>query len=54
MPKFIIKDWADNVCFHGKSFDDFESAWEFLYEYYENLSDKAFEEQMQEYSVVEV
>jgi pterin-4a-carbinolamine dehydratase len=30
--KFIIKDWADNICFQGKEFDSFEDAWEFIYD----------------------
>lgn len=29
--KFIIKDWADNVCFKGKTFRSFEDAWGFIY-----------------------
>lgn len=29
--KFIIKDWADNVCFHGREFNSFEDGWDFLY-----------------------
>lgn len=32
MTKFIIKDWADNICFNGLEFDDFEDAWGFIYE----------------------
>lgn len=32
MPKFIIKDWAGNTCFKGKTFECFESAWGFIYE----------------------
>jgi len=49
--KFIIKDWAGNTCFKGKTFPSFEDAWEYIYSKYEHLSDKAFEEQCQEYSV---
>lgn len=26
----IIKDWAGNICFFGKSFHDFDDAEEFL------------------------
>lgn len=29
---YIIKDWADNVCFHGAEFDSFEDAWSHVYE----------------------
>lgn len=29
--KFIIRDWADNVCFGGKEFDSFEDAWDYIY-----------------------
>lgn len=56
MAKFIIKDWAGNTCFKGKTFPSFEDAWEFLYSYpeYEALSDKAFEEAMGEYEVMAV
>ena len=28
--KFIIKDWANNICFKGKEFDTYEDGWEFL------------------------
>lgn len=31
MSKFIITDWANNVCFKGKRFDSFEDAWGFIY-----------------------
>jgi hypothetical protein len=30
--KFIIKDWMNNTCFEGKTFDSFEDAWGFIYE----------------------
>jgi len=30
--KFIIKDWADNVMFKGKTFKDFDDAWGYIYE----------------------
>jgi hypothetical protein len=29
---FIIKDWANNVCFKGQTFPSFEDAWGFIYE----------------------
>lgn len=32
MSKYIIKDWANNIMFNGKQFDDFEDAWGFIYE----------------------
>ena len=50
---WIIKDWTGKVCFHGKEFPDFESAWGFIREYpeYENLSDDEFDEAMGEYFV---
>lgn len=43
--KFIIKDWAGNVCFGGIEFDDFESAWGFIYEKFPNEGeDKTFDD----------
>lgn len=30
--KYIIRDWASNICFHGRTFDTFEDAWSFIYE----------------------
>lgn len=27
---YIIVDWAYNVMFDGRTFDDFDSAWEYL------------------------
>lgn len=32
MSKFIIKDWAGNICFHGKTFRSFEDGWGYIYE----------------------
>ena len=32
MSKFIINDWAGNVCFHGITFETFEDAWGYIYE----------------------
>lgn len=54
MSKFIIKDWADNICFKGKKFDTFEEAWGFIYEKYEHLEERDFDEQMSEYEVMQV
>lgn len=34
--KYIIRDWAGNLCFHGKEFPTFEDAWGFLYEKFPN------------------
>ena len=28
--RWIIKDWAGNICFKGKTFKDFDDAEEFL------------------------
>jgi hypothetical protein len=44
--KYKIIDWAGNVCFHGKTFPDFEDAWGFIRE---TCPD---EEDWQEYSVI--
>ena len=30
--KFIIKDWAGNICFKGKEFKTFDDAWEYVWE----------------------
>lgn len=30
--KFIIQDWAGNICFHAREFDSFDDAEEFLCE----------------------
>jgi hypothetical protein len=57
--KYIIKDWAGNICFKGKQFPSFEDAWGFLYELYDEqkfagtLSEKEFDDQMSEYFVEE-
>lgn len=52
--KFIIKDWMNNTCFHGKTFEGFEEAWGFIYEFHKDLSEQEFDEQMGEYYVEEV
>ena len=28
--KYIIKDWAGNICFNGQEFSDFDDAWDFI------------------------
>lgn len=30
--KYIIKDWAGNTLFKGKTFDTYEDGWNFIYE----------------------
>ncbi len=50
--RYIIRDWANNVCFKGKTFKTFEEAWGFLYEKYDHLDEEEFDEQMGEYEVV--
>ncbi len=52
--KFIIEDWAGNICFNGRKFKTFEDAWGFLYDFYRDLPDHEFDEQMGEYYVEEV
>ena len=47
--KYIIKDWTGKVCFHGKTFDDFEDAWGFIREFHADD-----EEYWQEYHVEEL
>lgn len=51
--KFLIKDWADNICFKGKEFTSFEDAWEYIYTRpeLEHLDDDTFEEHLDEYYV---
>ena len=62
--KFIVKDWAGNIlCYDGKfrrpdfavakEFNYFDEAWGFLYEKYDHLSEKDFNEQMEEFHVDE-
>lgn len=29
--KFLIKDWAGNICFKGKEFKTFDDAWEYIW-----------------------
>jgi len=47
--RFRIIDWAGNVCFFGKTFDDFDDAEEFLCE---KLGDD-YETDRQEYYITE-
>lgn len=49
--KFIIKDWAGNICFKGKTFDTFEDAWDYIYNTYAFLPQAEFDAQMGEYFV---
>ena len=50
---FIIKDWANNTCFKGKTFNSFEDAWGFIYETFDSLDEESFNAEMGEYFVVE-
>lgn len=47
MAKFIIKDWAGNLCFFGKRFKSFDAAEDFLSE---KLGD-SYETDRQEYTI---
>ena len=49
MGKFIIKDWASNVCFEEKEFETFYDAEDFLSE---KLGDD-YEEDRGEYYIVD-
>lgn len=52
MAKYIIKDWAGNVCFFGQEFTTFEDAWAHIYE--QHPEDTADEDgTFDEYEVVE-
>lgn len=46
---YIIKDWAGNTCFHGKTFKSFDDAEEYLSLKFEHLTDKAYNEERGEY-----
>lgn len=48
MKQFIIKDWADNILFNGKTFEDFEDAWGYIYETFPE------EDDFEDYFVYEV
>lgn len=52
MKKFIIKDWINNTCFFGKTFDSFEDAWEYIYE--KDPNEKEDEYYYDDYYVEEV
>lgn len=45
MSRWIIQDWAGNVCFHAREFESFDDAWDFLFATVE-------EEDCQEYAVI--
>lgn len=49
--KYVIKDWAGNICWGGIEFDSFEDAWSYMYEKYEHLSDEEAAEEFEEYHV---
>lgn len=43
--KFIIKDWAGNICFKGIQFESFEDAWGYIYELFpEGDEDQTYDE----------
>lgn len=49
--KFIVKDWAGNtIDFYGV-FERFEDAWGAIYENFDHLGEKEFDEQMGEFYV---
>lgn len=41
--KFYIQDWAGNVMFDGKQFDNFEDGWAFIQENIEDV-DNAYDD----------
>ncbi len=55
--KYIIKDSFDNHCFKDKTFKDYESGWEFLYNkypviYYNDGTQNDQDDELNEYYVV--
>lgn len=48
-PKFYIQDWAGNACFHGREFESFDDAEEFLSERLGN----SYETDREEYDIVQ-
>ena len=54
MAKHIIKDWAGNTCFFGKTFESFHDADSFLSEKFGHLPDEEYEEERGEYYIEEV
>lgn len=50
MPKFIIKDWADNTCFKGIEFESFDNAWAYLMDKFPDDITK----DLDEYHVIEI
>jgi hypothetical protein len=53
--KYEIVDWAgnDKTAYYGL-FDSFEDAWARLYEEFDRLPEKEFDEQMGEFKVIEI
>jgi len=53
--RYKIIDWAgnDKTAYYGL-FDSFDNAWDALYQEFEHLEDKDFDEQMSEFEVVEL
>jgi len=53
---YIIKDWANNIMFNGKTFDSYEEGWEFIYANVDNsiydTSQDDNDNEYQEYYVV--
>lgn len=55
--KYIIKDWAGNVCFDGKQFDDADDAFSYIESHIPNASemdDEQLSTELNEYIVEEV
>ncbi len=48
---WVIIDWTGKACFHGRRFKTFEDGWAFLYEKFDSLPEKEFDEEMGEYWV---
>ena len=55
--KYIIQDWAGNVCFHGATFDSFDEADAWLTEKIEHIypdtvdNEERFSEERGEYYI---
>lgn len=57
MTHFKIYDWASNDVtnhFGVNSFNTFEDAWGAIYEVFEHLGEKEFDEQMGEFEVLPI
>ena len=50
--KYIIIDWANNICFDKKEFDHFEDAWSYIYEYFDDLPEDEKESAYEEFEVI--